>query len=235
MPERLRIQPIPFSGAIGDDAILGVSVATTGEALGHRLLFDDHSLFQLQQIAEGKANGIKSRFTHPDPFNDGLGKYLGRFRNFRVDNHKLVADLFISRAAHKSPAGDLGQYVLELAREDPGAFGVSVVVDLERVWPTADGNEVPASGGRPASATDKYPVARITSLYAADIVDEPALNPDGLFQITDEDIKALFTDEEFTRLMKEGDDKDMEDNLLFKISELESQVATLTRKLEDGV
>ena len=199
MPERLRITPIPFSGAIGEDAILGVSVATTGEALGHRLMFDDHTLFQLQQIADGKANGIKSRFTHPDPFNDGLGKYLGRFRNFRVDNHKLVADLFISRAAHKSPAGDLGQYVLELAREDPGAFGVSVVVDLDRVWPTHDGEELPAAGGRPAGATGKYPVARITSLYAADVVDEPALNPEGLFEITDEDIRKLFTDEEYKK------------------------------------
>jgi hypothetical protein len=114
--EYLRLNPIEFSGAIGEDAILGVSIATTGEAAGHRLLFDDQSLIQLQQLASAKATGIKSRFTHPDWFNDGMGKYLGRFRNFRVDGTKLVADLLISKTAHKSPAGDLGQYVLDLAR-----------------------------------------------------------------------------------------------------------------------
>ncbi len=83
----------------------------------------------------------------------------------------------LSKTAHSSPAGDIGQYVLDLAREDPAALGVSVVVDLDRAWITADGQELPANGGRPAGATGKYPVARITGLYAADVVDEPALQP----------------------------------------------------------
>ena len=182
MTEKFRSAPISFSGEVNDDAILGVSVATTGEALGHRLVFDNTSLLQLQQIAAAKSNGIKSRYTHPDWFSDGLGKYLGRFKNFRVEGDKLAADLQISKTAHSSPAGDIGGYVLNLAREDPTAFGVSVVVDLDRVWVTSSGEELPASGGKPAGATGKYPVARITALYAADVVDEPALNPAGLFK-----------------------------------------------------
>ena len=88
MTENLRLNPIGFTGAIGDEAILGVSIATTGEAVGHRLLFDQVTLDQLQQLAASKAGGIKSRFTHPDWFHDGLGKYLGRFRNFRVNGDK---------------------------------------------------------------------------------------------------------------------------------------------------
>ena len=168
MKEKLRINPISLSGIVGDEALLGVSIATTGEAVGHRLLFDETSLQQLQKLAAAKARGVKSRFTHPDWFHDGLGKYLGRFINFRVDGPKLVADLQLSKTSHSSPAGDIGRYVLDLAREDPTALGVSVVVDLFREWPTGNHEDLP--------------VARITELYAADVVDEPSLNPGGLFQ-----------------------------------------------------
>ncbi len=250
MTEKLRVNPIEFSGAIGEDAIFGVSIATTGEAVGHRLLFDDVTLTQLQQLASSKTIGVKSRFTHPDWFNDGMGKYLGRFRNFRVDGPKLVADLLISKTAHKTPAGDLGQYVLDLAREDPSSFGVSVVVDLDRVWPTDDGQEQPASGGRPAGATGQFPVARITQLYAADIVDEPALNPDGLFnEVTEEDLHKRFTEEEYKelfdpypqfneiqKLTQEGEERKMEDILFSeRMNKLEANVEKLSKSVEDGI
>lgn len=239
MPEKLRTSPIEFSGVIGDDAILGVSIATTGEAAGHRLLFDQVTLSQLQQLGSSKATGIKSRFTHPDWFHDGLGKYLGRVRNFRMHGDKLIGDLFIGKSAHQSPAGDIGSYVLNLAREDPTALGVSVVVDLDRVWTTKDGQELPAGGGRPSNATGDYPVARITALYAADVVDEPALNPDGLFQVTEADLRKLFTDEEYSDLFKEGEQDAMiepettpeQDRIL----KLEAQVAVLSRAVEDSV
>ncbi len=182
MTEKLRCNPITFTGAIGDDVIFGVSLATTGEAAGHRLLFDQVTLSQLEQLGKAKATGVKSRFTHPDWFHDGLGKYLGRVKNIRQDAGKVVGDLFISRTAHSSPAGDIGQYVLELAHEDPSAFGVSIVVDLDRVWVTTAGEEKPAGSGRPADARDRFPTARLSALYAADLVDDPALNPQGLFQ-----------------------------------------------------
>jgi len=77
--EKFRVTPIGLSGIIGDDAILGVSIASTGEAVGHHVVFDETTLTQLQQLGAAKASGVKSRFTHPDWFHDGLGKYLGRF------------------------------------------------------------------------------------------------------------------------------------------------------------
>ncbi|HEX9091477.1 MAG TPA: hypothetical protein VF831_08295, partial [Anaerolineales bacterium] len=204
MIETRRLPPIKFTGAVSGELIMGVSVATTGEAAGHRLLFDEQSLAQLQQIASSKSGGIKSRFTHPDWFHDGLGKYLGRFRNFRVDGSKLVADLAISKTAHTSPASDIGKYVLDLATEDPGSFGVSVVIDLDRVWPTRDGQERPAAGGRPDNATTKMPVARITQLYAADLVDEPALNPNGLFRKISNNLNFYTPEEAFYILHPEA-------------------------------
>jgi hypothetical protein len=199
--DKFRINPIPFSGTVGDDVILGVSVATTGEAAGHRLLFDGVTLAQLEQLGRSKASGVKSRFTHPDWFHDGLGKYLGRVKNFRIEGDKVMGDLHISAAAHRAPGGDIGQYVLDLAREDPGAFGVSIVVDLDRVWVTTSGEERPAASGRPDDAVNKYPVARLRALYAADLVDEPALNPEGLF--TSRHSRDLMMEQVFYRLHPE--------------------------------
>lgn len=247
MTEKLRLDSIEFSGAVGEDAILGVSIASTGEAVGHRLLFDQVSLSQLQQLGSARAGGIKSRFTHPDWFHDGLGKYLGKIRNFRLNGDKLVGDLLISKTAHQSPAGDIGSYVLNLAREDPTALGVSAVVDLDRVWPTKDGQEKPAAGGRPADAVTTYPVARITALYAADIVDEPAVNPNGLFKQPEEVLpsvpvsvlKNLFTEEEYQELFEKGDQTEMPEPQEIqeqdRVLKLEAQVAVLTRAVEDKI
>jgi hypothetical protein len=220
--EKFRLDPIPFtavlglpSNAQGDEVLLGVSIATTGEAVGHHLLFDDQSLAQLQQLAAAAPGGIKSRFTHPDWFHDGLGKYLGRFRNFRVEGPKLLADLKISKTAHSSPAGDIGQYVLDLAREDPSALGVSVVVDLEREWPNAK--------------HEGLPVARFTHLYAADVVDEPALNPQGLFNQSTEGESSM-TDQlpQETPAPPAAPSED-------RIAQLEDQVNKLSRTVEDQV
>jgi HK97 family phage major capsid protein len=226
MTEKLRVNPIPFAGVIGENAILGVSVATTGEAIGHRLLFDLISLSQLQQLGEASEAGIKSRFTHPDWFHDGLGKYLGRLKNFRLDGEKLVANLFISQAARSSPAGNIGQYVLDLAREDPSAFGVSVVINVDRVWRTDTGQEVPVRDGKPSNAIDQYPVARVTRLWAADLVDEPALNPNGLFQSEQESLT-------------EGEPQAMEEKEYLaideRLSKAEATLDRLNKSIENGV
>jgi hypothetical protein len=223
MTEKFRAGPIPFTGAVGENVILGVSVATTGEATGHRLIFDIKSLEQLQALGCASVGGIKSRFTHPDWFHDGLGKYLGRIQNFRIEHEKLVGDLFISQSARSSPAGNIGQYILDLAREDPSALGVSVVIDLDRVWLTDTGTEVPAREGKPTNATTRYPLARVTHLYAADLVDEPALNPDGLFRST-------------TESLTQGVLQAMEEEVIQeRLTKLEINFDKLNKSIEDGV
>jgi HK97 family phage major capsid protein len=218
MTEKFRLNPIQFAGVVDGEVISGVSIATTGEAVGHRLMFDQTSLAQLQLLASSKPRGVKSRFTHPDWFHDGLGKYLGRFTNFQilevasvVPAMKLVADLQLSKTSHTSPAGDIGQYVLDLAIEDPSALGVSVVVDLQRE--RVEGQDLP--------------VARITQLYAADVVDEPSLNPDGLFEITEQGSEILHQIEG----EQEMPDNEMQD----RVTQLEATIEKLSKQLENGV
>jgi len=238
MTEKLRLTSIQFTGAIEGDVIRGVSIATTGEAVGHRLLFDQISISQLQQLGASKTIGVTSRFTHPDwlGIHDGLGKYLGRFKNFRVDGSKLAADLHISKTAHSTPAGDIGGYITALAIEDPASLGVSVVIDFDRVWTTADGQEKPASAGRPNNATGKFPVARITGLYAADLVDEPALNPNGLFEQGEQSMPDLLLHDPSTTAPIPAPEPDPAPNpAVDRLALLEANYARLSHVLEDGV
>ena len=165
--------------------IYGVSAAQAVEALGHDMLLDGKTIAQVVEHGNAARNGVKSRFTHPGLSSTGLGKYLGRMRNFRQEGDKALADLHLADSAFKTPEGDLGTYVMDMAEHDPDMFGMSMVIQGRRVWTLADGSEMDVEdfkeGRRPESATTEKPVVRIKQLMAVDAVDEPAANRDGLF------------------------------------------------------
>lgn len=184
--ERFRSLPVKSNQLQVDRekrVIYGVSAAQAVEALGHGVMLDEKSLDQLVSMGNAAKRGIKSRFTHPGMSADGLGKYLGRLRDFRREDDKAIADLHLSELASKSPSGDLGAYVMDMATNEPDMFGMSVVIDLDRVWRLADGSEWTDtdSESKPNNALDQLPVARIKQFVACDAVDEPAANRDGLF------------------------------------------------------
>ena len=177
--------------------LYGVSAIQTGEALGHDMLIDETMIAQV--VAHGQAAGalgIKSRYTHPGLCADGMGKMLGRLRNWRAsdDGSKALADLHLLESAAKSPDGDLRAYVLDLAEEDPRAYALSIVFENDPVWCLDDGSEIRVYDDslrrrddwmtwyeRPENATTEQPYARCQRLTHADTVDEPAANRDGLF------------------------------------------------------
>lgn len=165
--------------------VYGVSAAQAVEALGHDMVLDGRTIAEIVEHGNAARNGVKSRFTHPGLSSSGLGKYLGRLRDFRQEGDKAVADLHIADSAFKSPDGDLGTYVMDMAESDPDMFGMSVVIKGRRVWVLQDGTEMDVEdfkeGKRPDTATTEMPVVRVRQLLAVDAVDEPAANRDGLF------------------------------------------------------
>ncbi len=170
--------------------IYGASALQTGEALGHDMLIDEKTIEQARDHGNAAKLGIKVRFTHPGMCSDGMGKLLGRQRNFRIGgekNDKVVGDIHFNPAAATAPDGDLSGYVMDLAESDPAAFAMSIVFQNAAVWKMDDGSEVPVRRdeyGRyvpPKGAIGEKPYARIKQLFASDIVDEPAANRDGLF------------------------------------------------------
>ncbi|MGN6543774.1 MAG: hypothetical protein ACTHK7_01910 [Aureliella sp.] len=180
-------------GMFGAGIIRDVSVITTGEALGHELWIDQEFLQQTASAIQAAGDrGVKSRFTHPGMSSDGLGRHLGRINNARVEGNQVKGDLHFATSAHSTPDGDLAEYVASLVSEDATAAGLSIVFMRDRNAESQfmlangakfDGRYLDASGYKspdPAN-TDNYPHARLGELRAADLVDEPAANPDGMF------------------------------------------------------
>jgi hypothetical protein len=133
---------------VGEKIIHGVSVITTGPAKGHGLMVDAETLAQVVQCS--KARAVKVKMLH----NSDLSQVIGTLKNFRIDGGKVLADLHLLASA---PARD---FVLEIARTMPTAFGLSISFEG-----APDGN-----------------LARCSRLLSVDLVDEPAANPDGLFE-----------------------------------------------------
>lgn len=172
----------------GSGVIRGVSVVTRGEALGHDLWLDADFVSDVT-AAINSGNGIKARFTHPGLSSDGLGTMLGRIKNAKTVGARTIADLHFIDSAHNAPDGDLAEYVMSLADDDPESFGLSIVFqrdilaedDFERENMQGDiGRERFVSPDE--DNKQNYRHARLAQLRAADAVDSPAANPDGLFR-----------------------------------------------------
>lgn len=174
------------------------AVITRGEALGHFAWIDSLMLGQVRDAINASRSGIKARFTHPDMSSDGLGSFLGRFKNAKLDGDVVRADLHVAESAHDTPDGDLAGYVMQLAEEDAEAFGTSIVFTRDREaedlfeeehtetveWEEPDGRKKQRRVFRSPDPDNKEQLhhVRLLELLAVDAVDEPAANPGGLFQ-----------------------------------------------------
>lgn len=142
--------------------------------------FDHKSLRTIVGLMKAEPNGLKSRFGHPTLSDDGIGKYLGRARNPRLEKRgkkdadgnpveiEIVrADLHLDPSSFDTPAGNLGKYVLDRAESDPESFSSSLVLTTEQEYRLD-------SKGRPkvdANGNELPPLWRPTALHASDVVD----------------------------------------------------------------
>lgn len=171
----LREGPPPVDRAAG--IIHGYSVITAGAALGHNMEIDQTTLDQVVTLGNQLSIGVKSRFDHPSASNTSMGTFLGRTKNFRRVGDRVLGDLHLSDSAKEAPQGDLYTYVLGLAERDPQAFGASIVFEGKSEYRLEeDGTRSKDKQGNPLPA-----LARVETLLASDVVDDPAANAGGLF------------------------------------------------------
>ena len=178
-------------------SIVGCAIATAGPAIGHGVSLDTEFISRLVELGNAERGGLKARFGHPNMCSTALGTFLGRWRSFSMQGGKAVADVFLSNSAKKTPNGDLHEYVLELADKEPDMFGVSIVFSRGRAYKRDGKNEkvVHPYDLESGNMTDdekrehrkRYEetpgpmYVELAELHAADVVDEPAANPGGLF------------------------------------------------------
>ena len=136
---------------------------------------DNETLQTALGFVQEPARGLMARWTHPNLSGDGLGKYLGRWQGARISGGALLADLHLAESAFNTPRGDLGTYVMDLAEEDPDAFGVSLATKLDDVM-SEDNYEGPL---------------RLVGVRAGDVVDDPAATS-GFFG-REAELPAVFT------------------------------------------
>lgn len=155
------------------------AIVTRGEARGHGFWIDTDFLAAIERAINADERGVKTRFTHPSLSDDGLGKFLGRATNATNDGQTVKADIHFSQTAHKTPDGDLAGYIMDLAEQHPESFGASIVFtrDLEAEEQFSEQHDQSPD----EENTNNLPHVRLAELEAADIVDEPAVNPHGLF------------------------------------------------------
>lgn len=179
----------PKGGAYHAGLLRGAAIVTRGPAETHEVWIDTDMLRQTTKAINDQRMGTKSRFTHPELSGDGLGRALGRYRDAVVDGDIVRADLHIFETAHETPDGDLADYILRLAQEDPEAFGNSIAFDPDCDAESAFVREHTVKGEFKSPDEDNsqnHPHVRLHSLEAVDVVDTPAANPSGLFHRGDE-------------------------------------------------
>lgn len=189
LPEQPHWLKVGAQGSIGVDrenrAVLGYVVAQQGpfREPTPRGEFDEKSLRQIVSIMRLNKNGTKVRLGHGTMSDDGVSRFMGRAKNPRLDSVTVSrdgkeaqllavrADLYLAEAAFETnPNGNLGEWLLTLADEDPGAIGSSLVLQAQEEWRLDthkqrkrddDGNELP-------------PLWRVTKIHSSDIVSDGA-------------------------------------------------------------
>ncbi len=172
MSEYYRL-PVAYDSSVGVDReaerIRGIVVMQKGDTSpldGRKQFVDDTTMQQFVSLANSANDKQRARFTHGGvggTGGEGLGSYLGRWSNARIDGDKVRWDLQLSPRSHDSPHGDIGKYTLDMSESDPDMLGASMRAILDR--PAMD-REKRADGAMPI---------RLRSLHGADIVDTPAL------------------------------------------------------------
>lgn len=179
-------------GKFGAGLIRRVSIVTEGEALGHDNWIDSVFTASVASAINQLNKGAKARFTHPSLSGDGLGRYMGRAFEAYVEGKQVFADIHLAKAAHDTPGGNLADYVMGLAEEDPEAFAISIAferdIDAENSFAAENSEDGDFRSPSPDNENN-FRHVRLKSLVAADFVDTPAANPGGLFHMG-EDIAA---------------------------------------------
>lgn len=184
--------------------IPGVIMCQVGEAKGHGVHLEQE--FIESGIAYANKHhskiGMKARFGHPSMSNETLGTEMGRFKNFKVVDDKMVADLHLFESANLSPTHPgMGDWILSMAEEDPAAIMCSIVFTPDHYYQYGESGEKIKvweydEDGNWVSANSKLKIyVALSELHFCDIVDQGAA--------TDKLFSADFNQDKFSVIATE--------------------------------
>lgn len=143
--------------------------------------FDEMFLSDL--VKQGnEADGIKSRFGHPNMCATSFGTFIGRYKNFSIQNGNVHADLHLDPITKKTQVEGKGitmyDYIMDMSETNPDMFGNSIHIYSEVYQKPVDGKV------RNLHKLEKF--------KACDLVDDPAAT-DQLFS-SNTDLGVIVTE-----------------------------------------
>lgn len=144
--------------------------------------FDETFLADLVKLGN-EADGVKSRFGHPNMCSNSFGTFIGRYRNFNIQNNNVYADLHLDPVTKKTQVEGKGimmfDYIMDMAESNPDMFGNSIHIYSEVYEKEIDG--------------EKQILHKLDKFKACDLVDDPAAT-DALFSGNGNDLGVLLTE-----------------------------------------
>lgn len=136
--------------------------------------------------ANEQTKGVKCRFGHPNMCKTTLGSFIGRYKKFRIEEDKVLADLHLAEIAKQTQVEGRGisiwDYVTEMAKSEDDAFGNSIHFTGGISYEEKEVN----------GETREVEVYEFGSLIASDLVDSPAAT-ESLFKDSS-DLGLMVTD-----------------------------------------
>ena len=163
-----------------------------GVVLAQKGMNKNGTYFSERFLNELKSKGdergyIKARFGHPTMCNNSLGSYIGRYKNFKVEDEKIFGDLYLDDIAKDTNVEGRGitmyDYIMRMAQSNSEMFGNSIVILANDVI------EEYEEGGEKKEAEGHELIEWISS----DLVDDPAAT-DSLFHSANDDLGVKFAD-----------------------------------------
>ena len=155
------------SGVIYGVALANMGLNKNGYYVSERFLNE------LKDFGNKKGE-IKARFEHPSFTGGSFGSFIGKYKNFRVEEGRLIGDLYladISRRAQVAGRGiSLFDYVMGMAQECPEMFGNSIYVYADVIEEAYNEGGVERIGWG----------LKLIEWSGSDLVDDPAAT-NGLF------------------------------------------------------
>ena len=200
--------------------MIGVSLISTGPAIGHGLYVDQRSLETIEDELDDSK--LPAYITHRGAlFEDRLTREVGMFTNFRIEGDRLLGD-FQAFESFREDDGRKFNRLFELAEKMPERFGLSIVFSATSAWATPGGDiEIDE---KPEDAMFEFPSIRVEEVSSADFVDAPAANQRGLFSQIDKLTTHKMTKAELSQ---------QNDELVAEAEQLDAKIAELKAKLAE--
>ena len=144
--------------------------------------FDEKFIADLVAKGNAQTQGVKSRFGHPSMCATSLGTYIGRYKNFNVQNGNCFADLHLDPITKKTQVEGKGimmyDYIMDMAERNPDMFGNSIHITYVK-------KDKPI-------LKDGFEVLELNDITSSDLVDDPAAT-DALFSSNPNDLGVIVT------------------------------------------